>query len=99
MLDVTLDHAKEHLEDLIERARRGEDVRIATADGAVRLQPLPAEKAALIKSERVTDTITSFAPLGKPRVPGSWKHRLPPPPDDFFDPLAGEELELWYKGE
>jgi antitoxin (DNA-binding transcriptional repressor) of toxin-antitoxin stability system len=99
MLDVTLDHAKVHLEDLIDRARRGEDVRIATADGVVRLSAVPAEEAADVKSVRITDTISSFARLGRPRVPGSWRHRLAPPPHDFFDPLTGEELELWYKGE
>ena len=38
MEDVDLRHAKEHLEELIERARRGEDVRIADAGrGTVRL--------------------------------------------------------------
>lgn len=35
MDDVTLAYAKEHLEELIERARRGEDVRITDGKGAV----------------------------------------------------------------
>ena len=36
MNSVDLRHAKEHLEELIERARRGEDVRIADAKGGCR---------------------------------------------------------------
>ena len=40
MEDVDVRHAKEHLEELIERARRGEDVRIADPKGgSVRLTP------------------------------------------------------------
>jgi antitoxin (DNA-binding transcriptional repressor) of toxin-antitoxin stability system len=36
--DVSLPYAKEHLEDLVARATRGEDVRIVTSgDGNVRL--------------------------------------------------------------
>ena len=48
MQDVTLAHAKEHLEELIERARRGEDVRISDAVlGAVKLTPVatPGERS------------------------------------------------------
>jgi prevent-host-death family protein len=41
MENVPLDQAKQVLEELVDRARHGEDVRITTADGsAVRLQPI-----------------------------------------------------------
>lgn len=41
MEDVTLAHAKEHLEELIERAARGEDARISVPKvGTVRLTPI-----------------------------------------------------------
>ncbi len=82
MQDVTLTHAKEHLEELIERASRGEEVRIAApAIGTVRLQVVPEE--------------VSTAPT-RSRVPGRLIGKIPPPPDDFFDPLSEEELKLWY---
>ena len=36
-------------------------------------------------------------PAIKPkRVPGLLKGILPPPPDDFFDPMTEEELKDWY---
>lgn len=42
----TLDHAKEHLEVLVERARRGEDVRILDPRlGAMRLVILSVDPA------------------------------------------------------
>ncbi len=79
MEDVPLTHAKEHLEELIARAARGEDVRISDPKlGTVRLQPVAAA-----------------APRPR-RLPGLLKDKLPPPPDDFFDPLSEEELKHWY---
>ena len=43
MEDVSLTHAKDHLEELIERASKGEDIRISDPKlGTVRLQPVPA---------------------------------------------------------
>ena len=81
MEQVTLAEAKEHLDELMQRAARGEDVRIADPQlGTVKLQPV---------AEAVTD------PRPK-RVPGRWKDRLPEPPDNFFDPLSEEELKDWY---
>ena len=76
---VTIAHAKEHLEELIERARRGEDVRIVGDKGAaVRLTPLPGQ-----------------TPGHGNRVPGRWRDRLPAPPAGFFDPLTDDELRAW----
>ncbi len=81
MEDVDLRHAKEHLEELIARARRGEDVRISDPEGgAVKLTPV--EVAAPVAR--------------KPRRLGLLEGIIPPPSDDFFDPLSEEELKLWY---
>lgn len=76
MEDVDLAFAKEHLEDLIARAARGEDVRIVDPKlGVVKLQAVDA--------------------ASKPkRMPGRWRG-LPPPADDFFEPLSESELKLW----
>ena len=81
MEDIDLRHAKEHLEELMERAVKGEDVLIRDARlGTIRLMPVAREPA-----------------QGRPeRVPGRWKHRLPDPPGDFFDPLSENELKEWY---
>lgn len=82
MEDVNLQHAKEHLEELIARAARGEDVRIAQP-GVATVKLIVVETAAADKP--------------KPeRRPGRWKDRLPNLPDDFFDPLPEEELKHWY---
>lgn len=94
MEDVDLRHAKEHLEELIERARRGEDVCIADPQGgAVRLTPVREHHS---RAPRVIDTMPPFVPLKAPRVPGRLAGKIPPPPDDFFDPLSEEELKDWY---
>ena len=94
MEDVDLRHAKEHLEELIERARRGEDVRISDPKGGtVRLTPVREPD---LFAPRVTDTMEPFVPLKEPRVPGRLAGKIPPPPDDFFDPMNDEELKLWY---
>jgi antitoxin (DNA-binding transcriptional repressor) of toxin-antitoxin stability system len=85
MEQVTLAEAKEHLDDLLQRAARGEDVRIADPSfGTVKLQPVTAAPA--------------DAPKPK-RVPGAWKDRLPEPPPGFFDPMSEEELKDWYGDE
>ena len=43
MEDVTLAHAKDHLEELFERASKGEDVRISDPKlGTIKLQPVSA---------------------------------------------------------
>ena len=83
MEDVDLRHAKEHLEELLERAARGEDVRISDP------------RLGTIRLTAVADA-ASEAPKRPKRVPGSLKDKLPPPPDDFFDPMTEEELKDWY---
>lgn len=63
MEDVSLAHAKDHLEELIARASRGEDVRISDPElGTVRLLP-------------VTD-VENQRPA---RRPGRWKGKLTVP--------------------
>jgi antitoxin (DNA-binding transcriptional repressor) of toxin-antitoxin stability system len=79
---IPLAEAKEQLEDLIARAARGEDVRIAD----------PVHGTARLVVEAAAAAVT---PLAR-RVPGRWKDRLPPVPDGFFDPMSEEELKDWY---
>lgn len=63
MEDVDLCHAKEHLEELIARAARGEDITIAhPALGSVRFQPLPSSRQGQPN-----------------RAPGRWKGKLTVP--------------------
>ena len=85
MEDVTLAHAKEHLEELIARAAKGEDVRIVDPrHGTVRLTPAPGA--------------SDDKPLYPPRVFGLMKH-LPEIPDErLLAPLTEEEL-AWLSGE
>lgn len=82
MEDVSLAHAKDHLEDLLIRASRGEDVRISDPKvGTVRLQPMASQ----------------VEPAGgRRRRLGLLEGKIPPPPDDFFEPMSEEELKLWY---
>ena len=83
MEDVDLRHAKEHLEELIARAARGEEITIAHPTlGAVRLQP-------------VQDTDKHGEP--PMRVPGRWKDRFTVPAR-LFEPLTDDEL-AWLSGE
>jgi prevent-host-death family protein len=72
MEDVDLRHAKEHLEELIERARRGEDVRISDPAGeAVRLVPTSGPEA---RPSRI-----KF---------GQWKHLAEIPEAELLAPLG-----------
>jgi prevent-host-death family protein len=85
MEDVDLRHAKEHLEELIERARRGEDVRISDpALGSVRLVPAGQSQDA--------------ASLFPKRIPGLMKGMASIPDEKLFEPLSEEEL-AWLSGE
>ncbi len=85
MEDVTLTHAKEHLEELIARAARGEDVRISDPKlGTVRLQP-------------VAQPPDAIEPPFPPRIPGQWTGRFNVP-ERLFEPLTEEEL-AWLSGE
>ncbi len=81
MEQVTLAQAKENLDELMQRAARGEDVRIADPKlGTVKLQPV-----AMDMGQRQPK-----------RVPGRWKDRLTEPPEGLFDPMSEEELKDWY---
>ena len=73
---VSLTHAKHHLEELIERAAKGEDIRISDPRrGTVRLLP-----------------VSPLQVKPRPeRRPGRWKGRLTVPAR-LFEPLTDEEL-------
>ena len=76
MEDVTLAHAKEHLEDLMRRAAAGEDVRISDPElGTVQL----------------TAATGGRADVTLERKPGQWKGRFTVP-DRLFEPLSDDEL-------
>ena len=76
---VSISEAKEHLEDLIARAARGEDVRIADPlHGTARITVEPA----------AADTRPK-------RMPGRWKGKLGPLPDELFAPMNDAELKDW----
>ena len=95
MQNVTLEHAKEHLEDLIERARRGE--RITITDDKIGTVCLIAEPFSYDPTaRRLMDTMSPFVPLKEDRKLGRLKGILPTPPNDFFAPLTEEELKDWY---
>ena len=86
MEDVTLAHAKEHLEELIERAARGDNVRIVDPKlGSVRLiSEVPA----------AADREQPYPP----RIAGQWKHIAEIPDERLFAPLSEDEL-AWMSGE
>ena len=95
MEDISLAHAKEHLEELIVRARQGEDVRITDERlGAVRIIPEPFTYDPT--APRLVDTMPPFVPLGEDRKLGAMEGILPKLPDEFFAPLSDEELADWY---
>ncbi len=95
MESVSLTHAKEHLEELVERAARGEDICITDAKlGTVRLTPVGALD---ILAPRVADAMEPFVPLAKDRVPGRLKGKMRVP-ERLFEPLTDEEL-AWLSGE
>ncbi len=93
MDNVDIAHAKEHLEELIERARRGEDVRIsAPTIGTVRLTPVAEPD---VTAPRVTDTMEPFVPLVQDRVPGRLAGKMQVPAR-LMEPMTEEELRDWY---
>jgi hypothetical protein len=100
---VTLAYAKEHLEELIERATNGEDIR--TSDerlGTVRLLPVGVPD---LLAPRVTDAMEPFVPLAEDRVPGRLRRRLGrlegkmTIPARLLEPMTPEELADWYGDE
>ncbi len=97
MEDVSIDHARDDLDELLERAARGEEVRIRDPRlGIVKLQPVPPDaEQRLVR--RVTDSMPPFVPLDKPRVPGRLAGiHLPLPDEFFFEPMTEDDLKLWY---
>jgi prevent-host-death family protein len=93
MEDVSLAQAKDHLEELIERAAKGEDVRISDPRlGTVRLTPV---READLLAPRVTDTLEPFVPLAKNRVPGRLKGKMQVPAR-LMEAMTEEELKDWY---
>lgn len=98
MEDVDLRYAKEHLEELIERAARGEDVRISGSRlGPVRLQPVrqSTDRPPDVLAARVTDTMEPFVPLAQDRVPGSLTGKMKVPAR-LMEPMSEAELRDWY---
>lgn len=88
MENVTLAHAKEHLEELIERAARGEDVRISDPKvGTVRLTAVGGDHAGMQPKQPFPE-----------RVPGLMVGRTTIPDEKLFEPLSEAELS-WLSGE
>ncbi len=97
MEDVPLTHAKEHLEELMARASRGEDVRISDPKlGTVKLQPVHREPE--FRAPRVTDTMEPFVPVAEPRKLGHLRGKLVVPAR-LMEPMTEEELKDWYGDE
>ena len=102
MADVSLTYAKHHLEELIERVVKGEDIRISDERlGTVRL----TSGAPDLLAPRVTDTMEPFVPLAEDRAPGRFQRRLGrlegkmTAPARLFEPITQEELADWYGNE
>ena len=93
MEDVTIAHAKEHLEELIARAARGEEVHIADPKlGKVRLSPVREPD---LFAARATDFMEPFVPLAENRRPGHLKGKMKVPAR-LMEPMSEEELRDWY---
>ena len=95
MEDVTLAHAKDHLDELVARAARGEDVRITDPKlGTVRLTR-EVDRARLATAPRVTDLLPPFVPLKEPRKLGHLAGKMKVPAR-LMEPMTEEELKDWY---
>jgi hypothetical protein len=82
MENLTITEAKEQLEDLIERASKGETVVIQGAGGQnVTLRAAPGEAANLEKAEG--PKFGQFA--GRYKIPGN-----------VFEPMTDADLRDWY---
>ena len=81
---VTIEYAREHLDELIARAVKGEDVQIADPKhGDVQL-------LAIAKQQR-----RAFAPLRADRIPGQLTGKMKVP-KRLMEPMSEEELRDWY---
>ncbi len=76
---VTVSDAKAHLEDLIARAARGEDVRIS--------DPLHGTARLTIEA--------GVSKNSQGRMPGRWKGKLGSLPDELCAPMTATELKDW----
>ena len=93
MEQVTLAEAKENLDELMQRAARGEDVRIADPKlGTVKLQPVAMDVAT---ATRVMNTVPLFEPLKQNRVPGRLSGVMQVP-TRLMEPMSDDELRDWY---
>lgn len=94
MEDVSLADAKDHLEDLMARAARGEDVRITDPElGTVKLLRVPREPD--LTAPRVTDTMEPFVPLPTKRKLGHMRG-IVQVPARLMEPINEQELRDWY---
>ncbi len=94
MDDVNLAEAKDHLEDLMARAARGEDVRITDPKlGTVKLLRVPREPD--LTAPRVTDTMEPFVPLQTKRKLGHLRGVMRVP-QRLMEPMDEQELRDWY---
>jgi prevent-host-death family protein len=83
MDSFTIPEAKERLEDLIERAARGEDVRIVDpVRGVVRLA-------------KVLDATAAPSTERRERIPGRWAGKIRVP-ERLMEPMSEEDLKDWY---
>ncbi len=81
---VTLDYAREHLDELIERAAKGEDVQIADPKHG-NLQLLPVSR----------QPRKAFVPLQADRTPGLLTGKMKVP-ERLLEPMSEDELRDWY---
>jgi hypothetical protein len=89
MTDVTVAHAKEHLDELIELAARGDDVRIVhPAYGAVRLGPT-------VGAGHTNPEAQTSAPSAQQRDLGRFNGKYTVPAR-LMEPMTDRELEDWY---
>jgi antitoxin (DNA-binding transcriptional repressor) of toxin-antitoxin stability system len=94
MDDISLIDAKDHLEELMARAARGEDVRITDPKlGTVKLLRVPREPD--LTAPRVTDTMEPFVPLQGKRTLGHLRGVIQVP-SRLMEPMDEQELRDWY---
>jgi antitoxin (DNA-binding transcriptional repressor) of toxin-antitoxin stability system len=94
MEQVTLAEAKEQLDDLMQRAARGEDVRIVDAKlGTVQLTPVvPVDH---VNAAGPLDTRVTPVKRGQKRRLGQFEGKMQAP-NNLMEPMTEEELRDWY---
>lgn len=94
MEDISIAHAREHLDELIARAQGGEVVVISDPKlGDVRIVPQPRQPDLLAR--RVTDTMPPFVPLKEKRRLGHLEGKMTVPAR-LMEPMTEDELRDWY---